>query len=78
MTRHTEPCLKHPEKELYYEFTNEDIKKIHGLDEYKLSGVKTWDRYVLGNGVSDMFFYVAKRILEANSITEIQSNIVAA
>ena len=40
-TRHTEPSLKHPTKDLYYEFTNEDIKKIHGLHKYKLSGVKT-------------------------------------
>lgn len=65
-TRHTEPSLKHPTKDLYYEFTNEDIKKIHGLHKYKLSGVKTWDRYILGNGVVDMFFQVALRIKEAN------------
>lgn len=65
-TRHTEPSLKHPTKDLYYEFTNEDIKKIHGLHKYKLSGVKTWDRYILGNGVVDMFYQVALRIKEAN------------
>ena len=47
-------------------YENEDIKKIHGLHDYKLSGVKTWDRYVLGNGVVDMFRYVAERIKEAN------------
>lgn len=62
MTRHTEPSLKYPGKDLYYEFNNEDIKRIHGLHNYKLSGVKTWDRYVLGNGVSDMFFFVSQRI----------------
>jgi hypothetical protein len=28
--------------------------------------VKTWDRYILGNGVVDMFRYVAERIKEAN------------
>ena len=65
-TRHTEPSLKHPTEDLYYEFTNEDIKKIHGLHNYKLSGLKTWDRYILGNGVVDMFFQVALRIKEAN------------
>lgn len=69
-TRHTEPSLQHPTKELYYEFTNEDIKKIHKLDNYKLSGVKVWDRYVLGNGVVDMFYQVALRVLNANTITE--------
>lgn len=69
-TRHTEPSLKHPTKDLYYEFTNEDIKKIHGLHNYKLSGVKTWDRYILGNGVVDMFYQVALRIKEANKKTK--------
>lgn len=69
-TRHTEPSLKHPTKDLYYEFTNEDIKKIHGLRSYKLSGVKTWDRYILGNGVVDMFYQVALRIKEANKQTK--------
>lgn len=72
-TRHTEPCLKHPEKDLYYEFTNEDIKKIHGLKDYKLSGVKTWDRYVLGNGVTDMFYYLAERIKQTNSLNTFDS-----
>lgn len=71
MTRHTEPSLQHPTEDLYYEFTNEDIKKIHGLHDYKLSGVKTWDRYILGNGVVDMFRYVAERIKEANSKAEL-------
>ena len=70
-TRHTEPTLQHPTEDLYYEFTNEDIKKIHGLHDYKLSGVKTWDRYILGNGVVDMFRYVAERIKEANSKAEL-------
>ncbi|MGD9679267.1 MAG: hypothetical protein AB7V16_13075 [Vulcanibacillus sp.] len=55
---------------MYYEFTNEDIKKIHGLHNYKLSGVKTWDRYILGNGVTDMFYQVALRIKEANKQTK--------
>lgn len=70
-TRHTEPSLCHPTEKLYYEFTNEDIKKIHGLHNYKLSGVKTWDRYILGNGVTDQFYQVALRIKEANRKLEI-------
>lgn len=67
-TRHTEPSLKHPTKDLYYEFTNEDIKNIHGLHNYKLGGIKTWDRYVIGNGVTDMFYHIALRIKETNLV----------
>lgn len=66
-TRHTEPCLKHPDEDLYLEFTNQNIADIHGLRGYKLDtedlGNKTTSRYVLGNGVTDMFYHIANRIL---------------
>ena len=61
-TRATEPILKHPEKDLYSEFTNEEIKRIHGLDDYKLPELKTHARQVVGQGVTNMFYHVANRI----------------
>lgn len=61
-TRHTEPCLKHPTEDKYSEFTNEDISNIHGLKDFKLSGAKSIDRQILGQGVTDMFSEIAKRI----------------
>lgn len=74
-TRSTEPCMKHPTEDLYYEFTNEDIKHIHGLHNYELMDTKKWNRYVLGNGVTDMFYHVANRIKEAReSSFELESN----
>lgn len=65
-TRHTEPILKHPTKELYSEFTNNEIKNIHGLsDNYILPQTKTLARKILGQGVCNMFYYAAKRIKES-------------
>jgi site-specific DNA-cytosine methylase len=61
-TRHTEPCLRHPTEELYSEFTNQEIANIHGLNNFKLSGEKTLDRAILGQGVTDMFYHVALRV----------------
>ncbi|MDD3465593.1 MAG: DNA cytosine methyltransferase [Campylobacterales bacterium] len=61
-TRHTEPILKHPAKELYSEFSTEEIKNIHGLNGFVLSGVKTVDREILGQGVTDMFATIADRV----------------
>lgn len=61
-TRHTEPLLKHPTKELYSEFSNQEIANLHGLDSYKLSGQQTLDRRILGQGVTDMFYHVALRV----------------
>lgn len=61
-TRHTEPAIKHPYEDLYAEFTNDDIANIHGLKNFMLSGVKTIDRQILGQGVTDMFSEIAKRI----------------
>lgn len=65
-TRHTDPVLKHPTKELYSEFTNNEIAKIHGLVNYRLSGVKTIDRRILGQGVTDQFMLIAQRIVMAS------------
>lgn len=62
-TRGTEPILKHPTEELYSEFTNREIANIHGLgEEFILTGKKTTDRQILGQGVTDMFYHVASRI----------------
>lgn len=62
-TRSTEQALKKSENEdLYSEFTDSEIANIHGLVGYKLKNVAKWNRYVLGNGVTDMFYEVAKRI----------------
>ncbi len=62
-TRGTEPILKHPTQELYSEFTNREIANIHGLGEdFILTGKKTIDRQILGQGVTDMFYHVAARI----------------
>lgn len=62
-TRGTEPILKHQTEELYSEFTNREIANIHGLDkDFVLTGTKTIDRQILGQGVTDMFYHVASRI----------------
>lgn len=62
-TRHTEPILKHPNKELYSEFTNREIAKIHGLpNTFVLDPRVTISRQILGQGVTDMFYTVAQRI----------------
>lgn len=68
MTRHTEPILQNEEGTLYSEFTIDEIANIHGLNGFKLSGVKTLDRQVIGNGVTDQFAEVAKRIIQANDL----------
>jgi len=66
-TRSTEPILKHPTQELYSEFTNNEIKRNHAVsDNYILPEKKTIARQVLGQGVTDMFYYIAKRIKEEN------------
>ena len=71
-TRHTESCLRKSEnEELYSEFTNNEIAKIHGLVDYKLKNVDKWNRIVLGNGVTDMFFHIAKRIKDAMEKIEV-------
>lgn len=75
-TRSSEPILRHPNFELYSEFTNQEIANIHGLVDYKLSGVKTTDRQILGQGVSDMFLYIADRI--KSSLKNKEFNILAA
>lgn len=62
-TRGTEPILKHPEQELYSEFTNREIANIHGLPQtFVLDERKSISRQVLGQGVTDMFYTVATRI----------------
>lgn len=66
-TRSTEPCLKHPTEELYSEFTNAEIANIHGLKGFELSGVKTIDRQILGQGVACMFEEVALRVSDSGS-----------
>ena len=70
MTRHTEPVLSKVLEDgtkVYSELTNEDVKKIHGLGEdYVLSGVKTTDRQILGQGVTEIFRTIAKRIASVN------------
>lgn len=68
-TRSTEPCLKHPHKPLYSEFTNTEIARIHGLTGFKLSGVKTLDRQILGQGVADMFSEIASRVAQSNILS---------
>ncbi|WP_152633374.1 DNA cytosine methyltransferase [Aliarcobacter butzleri] len=65
-TRSSEQALrKSKDEELYSEFTDEEIANIHGLVDYKLTNTAKWNRYVLGNGVTDMFFYIAKRLKQA-------------
>lgn len=64
-TRSTEPCLKHPEQELYDEFSNSEIARIHGLDGYVLPEGKGLARQILGQGVADMFTGIAKRVYKS-------------
>jgi len=64
-TGHTIPVLKHPTREMYADLSVEDVKNIHGLSGMELSGVKTTDREILGQGVADVFLEVAKRIKKA-------------
>lgn len=64
-TRHTEPILKHPTLELYSEFTNNEIRKIHGLsNDFVLPEKTTHARQILGQGVTNIFYFIAKRIKE--------------
>lgn len=63
-TRGTEPILQHPEKPDYYsEFTNREIANIHGLgSDFKIDERKSIGRQIVGQGVTNMFSEVAKRI----------------
>jgi len=62
-TRSTEPVLQHPDdSDLYSEFTNQEIANIHGLGDFILSGIKTIDRRILGQGVTDFFKPIAEMI----------------
>lgn len=61
-TRSTEPVLKHPDLDLYSEFTNQEIANLHGLKDFKMSEQKTTNRQILGQGVTDMFSVIADRI----------------
>lgn len=74
-TRSSEPILKHPQFNLFSEFTNQEIANIHGLVDYKLSGTKTTDRQILGQGVTDMFYYIANRIKDALGIKSLSTSI---
>ena len=74
-TRSTEPILKHPQFNLFSEFTNQEIANIHGLVDYKLSGTKTTDRQILGQGVSDMFYFIAHRIKDALGINTLSTSV---
>lgn len=63
-TRHTEPLLKHPTEELFSEFSTREIANIHGLShEFIIDKRKTIGRQIIGQGVTDMFYEVAKRII---------------
>lgn len=66
-TRSCEPILRNPtDPNLFDEFTNEEIKKIHGLsNDFILSEKKTIARQCLGQGVTNQFYYLAKRIRDA-------------
>lgn len=74
-TRSCEPILKHPQFNLFSEFTNQEIANIHGLVDYKLSGTKTTDRQILGQGVSDMFYFIAHRIKDALGINTLSTSV---
>ena len=66
-TRATEPILQKAEGvDLYSEFTNKEIARIHGLPEsFKIDSRKTKAREVIGQGVTNMFEAVAMRILQS-------------
>jgi len=63
-TRHTHVSLKHPSKEEHYsDFTVNEVRKIHGLPkDFQLGDKVTTARAVLGQGVTDGFLDVLKRI----------------
>lgn len=65
-TRGTEPILQHPQNpDLYSEFSNREIANIHGLDKnFFIDERKSIGRQIIGQGVTDMFSVVARRILE--------------
>lgn len=67
--------MKHPQFNLFSEFTNQEIANIHGLVDYKLSGTKTTDRQILGQGVSDMFYFIAHRIKDALGINTLSTSV---
>ena len=67
-TRSSEPCLVNKKGgNLYSEFTNKEIANIHGLSDYKLSGQKTLDRRILGQGTTNSFLEVGERIINSFS-----------
>lgn len=67
-TRATEPIMKHETQELYSELSNREIANIHGLPEsFVLDERKSTSRQILGQGVADMFKYVAERIQKQSS-----------
>lgn len=63
-TRHTNPVLAMERNGVmvYSDFTAEEVRNIHGLEGYELSGIKTLDWRVLGQGVTDQFYLIAKRV----------------
>jgi len=69
-TRGTEPILQHPENpDLYSEFTNREIANIHGLDkDFVIDERKSIGRQIVGQGVTDMFKSIAKRIIYKSAI----------
>ena len=67
-TRSTEPCLKHPFLDVYDEFSNQEIANLHGLKGFILPEGKTLARQVLGQGVTDLFDEISRRVF-ASSLT---------
>lgn len=82
-TRSTECCLKKPGEELYSEFSNSEIQRIHGVKNYILPEGKTLARKILGQGVADQFEDIAKRVFASaqlsskNSTTHNESGQIA-
>lgn len=66
-TRSSEPILKKSgEEDLFSEFTNREIARIHGIgDDFILDPRKTFSREILGQGVCDTFKFVAERIMDS-------------
>lgn len=65
-TRSTEPALRRDmDSEYYDEFSNEEIKKIHGVEDYQLPREKTVARQILGQGVTDQWIEIATLIKDS-------------
>jgi site-specific DNA-cytosine methylase len=81
-TRHTHVSLKHPSKQDHFsDFTVNEVRKLHGLpDGFELGDTVTTARAVLGQGVTDGFLDVLKRIHKricgSTKVTDINSNIL--